>query len=160
MSPDYIAVHAGRAPEIAEKVVLLLDEFGRFDGKVVLCFRTGFTMNFEAEGRRRERVATQLAWLSRRHTLEGAAQLRRHERIVPFRSDSTIAAGDEVFPCQIKNMSRGGALLATPGKARNGAKLTIGRNTRAEVVRQTEDGFAVVFMRLLPLETFDWHLEL
>lgn len=159
MSSDCIAVYSTHVPEVGEPVELYLEEYGRFEGKVVLSFSTGFTMTFEATSRRRERIAIQLACLSRRQEVDGV-ELRRHDRIVPFRPGSTITLRRETFPCQIRNISRSGALLATFVRAQVGVRLTLGRSTNSEVMRLTDDGFAVQFMRLLPLETFDRNLVL
>lgn len=159
ISPDSIAVQGRQAPQVGERVALYLEEWGHFEGEVALCFATGFTMNFEATNARRERIAMQLALLSRRHEMDGV-ELRRHERIVLLDPASTITWGSETFPCQINNISRSGALLATFLKVRNGEKLTIGRRTRAEVVRLRYDGFAVQFEHLLPAEIFDPRLKL
>lgn len=159
MSTNFIVVRSEHAPEIGARIVLYLEECGRFEGTVTRRFNGGFTVNFEATHRKRERIAKQLAWLSRHNILDGAAA-REYERVVPSRPASTFTLGEATFPCEIENISRKGAALKTAVKVQNGAKLTIGKGTKAEVVRQTEDGFAVQFLRLLPLELFDGKVEL
>lgn len=64
------------------------------------------------------------------------------------------------LPCEVLDLSRSGALLRTEVKVPDGAAVTLGRKTIAEVARQTDQGFAVRFRRLLPLERFDEDIEL
>lgn len=159
MSADVIALRSDYAPEIGARLVLYLEEWGRFEGTVIRIFERGFTMAFAAPDRKRAHMAVQLAWLSRRHPLDGSYIRRRH-RIVPRRAKTTFTLGDVTLPCEIVNLSRGGAAVKTGVKVQNGVKLTLGKRTRAEVVRQTGDGFAVRFLRELPLELFDEDIEL
>lgn len=159
MSCDVIAVRSDHAPELGARLILYLEEWGRFEGAVIRTFERGFTVAFEATDGKRAHMAMQLAWLSRHHLLDGSA-IRRHQRIVPNRPFTTITLGDVTLPCEIVDLSRKGAALRASVKVQNGVKLTVGARTRAEVVRQTEDGFAVQFLRLLPLELFDEDIEL
>lgn len=159
MSADFIAVHSDYTPPIGGRVVLHLQEWGRFEGTVVRAFEGGFTVRFEATDRKRGQVAMRLAWLSRHHLLDGSA-VRRHERVVPRRPFTTFTIGAATLPCEIRDISRKGAALKSDVRVQNGARLTVGKAARAEVVRQTEDGFAVQFLRLLPLEQFDENIEL
>lgn len=159
MSADFIAVHSDHTPAIGGRVVLSLEEWGRFEGTVIRTFDGGFTVRFEATDRKRGQVAMRLAWLSRHHLLDGS-NVRRHERIVPKRPFTTFTIGETTLPCEIRNISRKGAALKSDVKVQNGARLTVGKSARAEVVRQTDYGFAVQFVRLLPLELFDENIEL
>ncbi|PWB84344.1 MAG: pilus assembly protein PilZ [Methylocystaceae bacterium] len=159
MSADVIAVRSDYVSRIGVRIVLYLEEWGRFEGAVIRSFDRGFTVAFEATDSKRAHMAMQLAWLSRHRLLDGSA-IRGHQRIVPNHPFTTFTLADVTLPCEIIDLSRRGAALKTGVKVQNGVKLTLGKGTRAEVVRQTEDGFAVQFQRLLPLEQFDEDIEL
>ena len=84
----------------------------------------------------------------------GRARIARdHERLTPRAAVHHLHRGSDVtLPCEIMDISRSGASLRTEVQVPPGEKMTIGKRTQAEVIRQTEDGFAVRFRRLLPLE--------
>ncbi len=85
---------------------------------------------------------------------------REHPRVAPSCPASTVRVGNISFPCEIKNISRSGAAIRSVVKLQNRTKLLLGRKTKATVVRQMEDGFAVQFAALLPFEIVEGELEL
>lgn len=158
MSAEVVALRSDYAPNVGARIALHLEQWGKFEGTVIRAFAGGFTVDLEVEDRSRARVAMQLAWLSRHAGAE--AIFRAHERLTPRRRFITFTVQDVTLPCEILDLSRSGAAVRTSVKVPDGAALTIGRKTAAEVARQTEDGFAVRFRRLLPLASFDEDIEL
>jgi hypothetical protein len=159
MSAEIVALRSDYRPAIGDRIALDLDRWGRFDGSVIRLFDGGFTLDLEVADRARAHVAMQFAWLTR-HFAPDAAQYRAHERLQPKRRFTTFTVAQVTLPCEILDLSRSGASLKTEVQVPPGEKVTIGKRTQAEVIRQTEDGFAVRFRRLLPLETFDEDVEL
>jgi hypothetical protein len=158
MSAEVVALRSDYAPDVGARVALHLERWGKFEGTVIRAFAGGFTLDLEVADRSRAHVAMQLAWLSR-HAIAEAA-FRAHERLTPRRRAITFTVQGVTLPCEILDLSRSGASLRTSVKVPDGAAVTIGRKTPAEVARQTEDGFAVRFRRLLPLDGFDEDIEL
>ncbi|HEY8066088.1 MAG TPA: PilZ domain-containing protein [Methylosinus sp.] len=159
MSAEIVALRSDYRPAVGEKVTLDLDRWGRFDGAVIRLFDGGFTLGLEVEDRPRAHVAMQFAWLTR-HFAPDAARCRSHERLRPKRRFTTFTVAQVTLPCEILDLSRSGASLRTEVQVPPGEKITIGKKTQAEVIRPTEDGFAVRFRRLLPLEIFDEDIDL
>ncbi len=155
ISTHAISVEGPHAPETGVWIVLYLQTFGRFEGMAIGSAEREFAIAFEASASRRKRIAAQIASLSHRGSL-----FREYDRIVPSRPASMIMLGNVAFPCEIQNISRTGAAIRSAVKLENKTKLVLGRNTKATVVRQTPDGFAVQFTRLLPLEIFDENIQL
>jgi hypothetical protein len=158
MSAEVVALRSDYAPDVGARIALHLEQWGKFEGKVLRAFAGGFTVDLEVEDRSRAHVAMQLAWLSRHAGTE--APFRAHERLTPRRRFITFTVQDVTLPCEVLDLSRSGASLRTKVKVPDGAAVTLGRKTAAEVARQTEDGFAVRFRRLLPLASFDEDIEL
>lgn len=157
MSAEIVALRSDYRPTIGERVELRLEQWGRFDGTVIRRFDGGFTIGLEVADRPRAHVAMQFAWLARRFS---SREARLHERLRPQRRFTTFTVARVTLPCEIVDLSRSGAALRTSVKAPVGARLTLGEKTPAEVTRETADGFAVRFLRILPLAAFDEDIEL
>ncbi|WP_400768564.1 PilZ domain-containing protein [Methylosinus sporium] len=159
MSAEIVALRSDFRPAVGDRIALDLDRWGRFDGVVIRLFEGGFTVDLQITDQPRAHVAMQFAWLTR-HAAPDAPQCRDHERLRPKRRFTTFTVAQVTLPCEILDLSRSGASLRTEVQVPPGEKITIGKRTQAEVIRQTEDGFAVRFRRLLPLEIFDEDIEL
>jgi hypothetical protein len=158
-STHFIAVRSSYLPAIGERVVIYIEGWDRFAGKVARLFSGGFAMHFEATQRRREKVAARLDWFSKEPARIEVA-LRQDKRIAPRNRWSTLAFHGKVYDCEIENISRKGAMLKTQAKVPLGARVELESGRKAEVVREIEQGFAVQFMRLLPIEIFDENIRL
>lgn len=159
MAAEIIALRSDIRPAVGDRISLDLDRWGRFEGAVIRLFDGGFTVGIETSDRPRAHMAMQFAWLTRHFAPDGP-KYRRHERLRPKRRFTTFTVAQVTLPCEILDLSRSGASLRTEVTVPPGEKVTIGKRTQAEVVRRTEDGFAVRFRRLLPLEIFDEDIEL
>lgn len=159
MSAEIVALRSDFRPTVGDRIALDLDRWGRFDGAVIRLFEGGFTVDLEVEDQPRAHVAMQFAWLTR-HFAPDATRCRAHERLRPKQRFTTFTVAQVTLPCEIVDLSRSGASLRTAVQVPPGEKVTIGKRTQAEVIRQTEDGFAVRFRRLLPLDIFDEDIDL
>jgi hypothetical protein len=157
MSAEVVALRCDYAPDVGARIILHLERWGKFEGAVIRVFAGGFTVDLEVADRSRAHVAMQLAWLSRH---AAGAAFRSHERLTPRRRFITFTVQGVTLPCELLDLSRSGASVRTDVKVPDGAAVTLGRKTIAEVARQTDQGFAVRFRRLLPLERFDEDIEL
>jgi hypothetical protein len=158
LSAEVVALRSDYAPSVGERIALHLEQWGKFEGTVIRTFNGGFTVDLQIADRSRAHVAMQLAWLSRHAAVD--ATFRAHERLTPRRRFTTFTVQDVTLPCEILDISRSGASIRTSVKVPDGEVVLLGRRTIAEVARQTEDGFAVRFRRLLSLAVFDEDIEL
>jgi hypothetical protein len=129
-----------------EKVVLYLNELGRLAGVILQRTEAGFEMSLQLTPKKRERLASQLAWYAERST-SGAKERRRHDRVVPLMELSVLRLihGEEHI-VRIKSLSLSGVALETDHIIPFGAEVLVG-NTPAKVVRILDDGVACEFVR-------------
>ncbi len=153
MSPGGVSILAPVAGEVGERVVCYFDHIGRLEGTIVRRTENGFAMAVNVPLSKREKIADQLTWLANRHSL-GMPEDRRHERIVPRNTRTTIILPDgQERPARIQDVSQSGAALATDLKLPLGASVTVGK-TFGRVVRTFANGIAVEFSRVIPIDQF------
>jgi hypothetical protein len=146
MSPGDVSLFAPVAAIPGERVVLYLSELGRFTGVALRPTEQGFEMTLQLTPKKRDRLADQLTWYANRSSMD-VTDRRRHERIVPL-MDLTVLRlprGDEHI-VRIQSLSLSGVAIETDHDIPLEAEVVVG-NTRARVVRHTEDGVACEFLR-------------
>ena len=151
MSLGGIALSADIAIEIGENIIVYLDEFGRFEGKVVRVYEGGFAIETAISGPRRERLAPCLEALARGEKIEVSAR-RSFARYAPgeagLEESSVLTIGDgSSMPCRIIDMSLGGAQVAVEQRLPIGTEVSIGRMS-GRVVRHTEEGVGIQFTNI------------
>jgi len=131
--------------EDGETIVVYLDQIGGLVGTVARHFEGGFALRFKATQHKREKLAAQLTWLINRHELE-PSDARRHERIVPRKTSSSLTLEDGVsLPCQIIDVSISGASVASEARPPLGTEVWVGK-LRSRVVRHHAHGIGVRFV--------------
>jgi hypothetical protein len=146
MSPGDMSVFAPVKAQIGEKVVVYLDEIGRFAGVAVRLTESGFVMSMNLPPMKRDKLADQLTWFANRHAIS-LPEDRRHERIVPLmqRTLLRLPDGQEII-AKIRDLSLSGVGVETEARPPLGAKITVG-STPAVVVRHFEGGIGGEFDR-------------
>lgn len=146
MSPGDMTLFAPVKAKIGEKVVVYLDEIGRFAGVAVRVTETGFAICMSLPPMKRDKLADQLTWFANRNAFS-LPEDRRHGRIVPLmqRSILRLPDGQEAI-VKIRDISLSGVGLETDIKPPIGAHVVIG-STRATVVRHFEGGIGGEFER-------------
>lgn len=154
MSPGDMQLFAPVKPAVGEKVVVYLDELGRFAGEAAQVTESGFAMKMTLPASKRDRLADQLIWFANRDVI-GLPEDRRHERIVPMmrRAVLRLDDGGEII-VKIKDISISGVGLETDAKQPLGSTVTVG-STPAVVVRHFEGGFACEFPNPFPPGAID-----
>lgn len=154
MSPGGVLLATPVTGRILEKVVVYLDHIGRIEGMIVRTVENGFAIKTALPQSKRDRVADLLTWLANREAV-GMMEDRRHDRIVPRHSDTSLqlASGARV-PARIIDISLSGAGLELRSKPSLGSRVVVGR-TPGKIVRHFDKGVAVEFLRLVPGEIFD-----
>lgn len=156
MSPGGVSFSAGETVEHGERIVVYLDQLGRFEGRVVREFGAGFAIAMKLPFAKRDRLADQLTWLANRHAL-GLPEDRRHERIRPanIRTTLILPQGREVV-ATIVDVSRSGVALSFANALTMtvGTPVTVGA-AQGRIVRPLANGVAVEFSRVIPEDEFN-----
>lgn len=154
-----LALAAPIAGHIGQRVVVYLEHLGRLEGNIVRHLKDGFAIQLRLSPLKRDKIADTLTWLVNRSEL-GLREDRRHERIEPIHKRVQVTLEDgSMHSGMLVDVSVSGAYLKCAMVPPLGETVAIGA-TRGRIVRRTEEGFAVEFQRILPLETFDNRVKL
>ncbi len=150
VSPGDIFLEAASIPPVGTQIVAYLDQLGRIEGRVARITPTGFAMTTNATEAKRDKLASQLMWLSCREL--GTADDRRHDRIVPRLAITEMTTGcGSRHTVRLLDISCSGAAFSTTVALKMGDLIMLGQ-TRARVVRQIEGGFGVELLTQIPPE--------
>src|SRR5579863_5580365 len=154
ISPGGVAIEGEIKGAIGERVVAYFTQIGRLEGSIARHLTNGFAIQMRLPVLKREKLADQLTWLVNRHAL-GLPEDRRHERIIPYSSRTTLKTTDGTeYPAKLLDISISGAAMTIDAAPPIGSLVTVGQ-TEAQVVRHFNGGIAVEFARLLPADTFN-----
>ena len=146
MSPGDVSLFAPVKATPGERVVLYLNELGRFAGIATEATESGFEMLLQLSTRKRDRLADQLTWFANRFALELDDQ-RRHERVAPLMELAVLRLnGYQEHIVRIQSLSLSGASILTDERPPVGVRIIIG-STPATVVRHFGDGIACEFVK-------------
>ena len=144
MSPGDILLFAPVKASIGEKVIVYLDQLGRFAGTAARLVPTGFAITMNLPPLKRDKLADQLTWFATRNVV-GLAEDRRHERITPLMTRAILRLEDKrELIVKILDISISGVAVATDTIPLLGAQIVLG-STPATVVRHFPGGFAGEF---------------
>jgi hypothetical protein len=131
--------------DIGERIVAYFDHIGGLEGTVTRTFDGGFAIELKATQHKRDKLATQLRWLSNR-SRDHAMPQRRHDRIA-VTGQSTALRFDEDISIQVRvlDVSISGASVETEVRPAIGSEAVLGR-LRARVVRYHETGLGLEFI--------------
>ena len=143
-----IAVTSPVQLSVGALIIVYLDDFGRFEGKIARVFDGGFAIETAISGPRRERLQQRLEALARGEKIDVSAR-RAFARYVPgeagLEESSVLTMTDgSSIPCRIIDMSLGGAQVAVEPRPTIGTHVSIGR-MEGRIVRHTEEGVGIQF---------------
>jgi hypothetical protein len=146
MSPGDMLLFAAAKPTVGERVIVYLNDFGRFAGIVARLTPNGFAIILELSSRKRDKLADQLTWLTNRYSLD-LTEKRRSERIVPLMERAVMhePSGPERI-VKIKDISLDGVNIETDWPPAVGTQIIVG-HTPVVAVRHIEGGFAGKFTK-------------
>ena len=141
------------ALEEGERIVAYVEEVGRLEGTVKPLPEQGrYRLQLLLTPIGKDRLAQKLELLKNRSAALGIEK-RRHERYRPRDSRSQIVLEDgRRYDCEIIDISISGASVRCPVLPAIGTPVMLGK-TRGRVVRHHAEGFAIEFMRLLPVHS-------
>ena len=154
MSPGGARLRAGDKGLINDRVVAYVETIGRIEGSIVRHTEDGFAMTILGTARRRDKLASQLTWLTNRGEL-GLPEDRRHERYVPRNPVArlTTTSGAEVT-VRLIDVSLSGAAFSTDIAFEKGDPIMLNQ-TPARIVRIFDRGVACEFTRMPSADAFD-----
>jgi len=146
MSPGDMALFAPVKAQVGEKVVVYLDQIGRFAGVAIRQTDVGFAISMNLPPMKRDKLADQLTWFANRHNYS-LPEDRRHERFTPLMQRTLVRLpdGQEII-AKIKDVSLSGVGIETEVRPPLGARIVIG-TTPVVVVRHFEIGIGGEFER-------------
>ncbi len=144
-------------PATGLAVVAYLEELGRVEALSSDPVQGGFKVNFTAEGARKERLASRIAWLQQK--LTGNSDQRRHPRYEPRERVSQITLPDgRVYACEVVDISVSGAAIKTDVMPSVGTYVMLGK-MKGRVVRYLPTGVAIEFHKQLDTVAFVSHIS-
>ncbi|MGH6889677.1 MAG: sensor histidine kinase [Rhizomicrobium sp.] len=156
LSPDGAGIKCAGSAPIGTHVVLYVDGFGRFEGKVVQRDRLRLGVAFRASEARRERTREQLAGL---HDAAAGQKPRTGDRTKVVPTLTHFVAGDGTrADCQVLDVGLAGAQFQTDARPPIGEIVAFGE-TAGRVVRHTPEGIAVEFVDKRAAERQRAHVE-
>lgn len=144
MSPGGAAVTGDTIPEQGTRVVLYVDSFGRFEGRVARRDGYGFGIAFSCTPAKRERTAEQLT-LFMNKALVDQSVMRRHERSSQKGFAKFTRADGQIVHCEVMDISVGGVSLKTDIKPPIGEYVLIAQ-IAGRVARHHGDGIGIEFV--------------
>ena len=149
-----MAILSSVVADVGERIVIYLDELGRFEGELVRSFENGFAVKIIGTAYKREKIANQLTWIVNKNQLD-LAEDRAHERVVSLKQyiKITLSDGSE-HDARLLDVSIGGASLSLLPKPLVGEKVAVGL-IRGTVVRHHDHGIGVRFNEIQDPSTIE-----
>lgn len=144
ISPGGAEIKCDFALKRGERVVLYVDDVGRFEGSIARTEGVVCGICFSSTALKRERTAELLTIYLNRNVVD-TSNLRRHERVTVSGTIGITRAGGAVVACEVRDVSLSGLSLVTDSRLPLGEFVLVG-HLAAHVVRHTAEGFGVEFL--------------
>jgi hypothetical protein len=144
MSPGGARIGSEVVPASGSQVVVYIDGFGRFEGKVARPVEGGFGIEFSCSAHKRERVAEQLTLYLNGGKIEEST-LRRHDRTATKGMARFTRANGDVVNCEVLDLSLSGVSLITEIRPPVGEFVLIGQMA-GRVARHHGSGIGIEFI--------------
>ena len=146
VSPFRMIVEVPVVGKIGDRLTSYFREFGKFEGSISDTMERSFLLELEMTRARREKLSDMLTWLEKKQKDSAIKDARKHVRIVPADSHSTVTLADgSIHPCFIIDISAAGVAVSAAVQPPVGMPLAVG-TCIGRVVRLLPDGFAVKFV--------------
>ncbi|MET0671622.1 MAG: PilZ domain-containing protein [Xanthobacteraceae bacterium] len=132
---------------VGERVISLVDHFGKLEGPIIRVMDGGFVMEIIAPKRERRRLAAKIEWYEK-HKNHDADDLREHVRFIPRNPYSTLVLADgTTTECLVMDVSASGIAVSADVIPDIGTPVAVGKVV-GRMVRHFNNGFAVHFAQL------------
>lgn len=130
-------------PQANEKIILYIDQVGRFEATVIRSKGQEFAVSYEAKRAKNARTADNLTKIvnKNKHVTERrkTPRIEQNENAVLYLEDGSAR------PCAIMDISLTGASIEIAPRPTLGSHVILGRMT-AKVVRRHDKGVSVIFV--------------
>lgn len=130
-------------PEANEKIILYIDQVGRFEASVVRSKGQEFAVSYEAKRSKNIRTADKLTKIVNKN--KRVTDRRKTPRIDQNESAVVYMEDGTARPCAIMDISLTGASIEIAPRPPLGSHVILGRMT-AKVVRRHDKGVSVIFV--------------
>ena len=156
LSPDGAGIKCAGSVPTGAQVVLYVDGFGRFEGKVVHRDRLRLGVAFRSSKAKRERTRAQLAGPNANAQRDKPRTGDRAKSVPPL-NHLTTADGNQA-DCEVLDVGLSGASFRTDARPAVGEIVAFGETT-GRVVRHTALGIAVEFVDKVAADRQRAHVE-
>ena len=151
ISTETVRICSRAEVAMGERIIVYLDDLGRLEGVVTETGGDEFLLKLALGRLGREKLRQKLEWVRSKARGEGREK-RRYERYQPKESRSCLLLEDgRRYPCEVLDISVSGASVKAEVLPAVGTPVQLGK-TCGRVVRHHSEGFAIEFVRLLPME--------
>jgi hypothetical protein len=155
VSPYRMMVDVPVVGKVGDYLTSYFRDFGKLDGHISDTRPGGFLLELDVSYATRERLSNKLTWLEEKLKDPAVIDLRRHPRVVPAHSHSTLTLADgAIHQCFIIDMSATGAAVPAELQPEVGTPLAVGTCV-GRVMRVFAGGFAVKFVERLNQNDLD-----
>ena len=149
ISPFRMMVTVPVVGKAGDPIASYFGDFGKLDGFICDTVSGGFLFDLEMTSSMREKFASKLTWMEQKQKDRSLRDARKHPRIVPATSLSTLTFADGTTRgCSVIDMSVTGVAVVAETQPEIGMPLAVG-TCIGRVVRHLPDGFAVQFIERL-----------
>ena len=130
--------------EVGERVIAYVDEFGKFEGRIMRKLEGGFVLELVMPKSERYKLAAKIEWFDKHKNFD-VEDHRKNARIIPRNPCSTLVLADgTTTDCLVKDISATGVAVQADLMPEIGMAVAVGKVV-GRVVRQFNGGFAVQF---------------
>ena len=146
VSPFRMMVAVPVLGKIGDRITSYFGDFGNLDGHISDTAAGSFLLELSMTTSMREKLANKLTWLDNKQKDPAVRDARKHARIIPVSSHSTLTFADgSTRSCFIIDMSASGVAVSADVQPQIGMPLAVGACV-GRVVRLLPHGFAVNFV--------------
>ena len=146
VSPFRMMVAVPVVGKIGDRISSYFGDFGKLEGHISDTAAGSFLLELAMTTSMREKLATKLSWLEKKQKDSAVREARKHARIIPASSHSTLTFADgSTRTCFIIDMSASGVAVSADVQPQIGMPLAVGACI-GRVVRLLPHGFAVKFV--------------
>lgn len=147
VSPFRMMVAVPVLGKIGDRISSYFGDFGKLDGQISDTAAGSFLLELAMTTSMREKLANKLTWLENKQKDPAVRDARKHARIIPASSHSTMTFADgSTRSCFIIDMSASGVAVSADVQPPIGTPLAVGACV-GRVVRILPHGFAVNFIQ-------------
>jgi PilZ domain len=147
VSPFRMMVAVPVLGKIGDRITSYFGDFGKLDGHISDTAAGSFLLELAMTTSMREKLANKLTWLDNKQKDPAVRDARKHARIIPVSSHSTLTFADgSTRSCFIIDMSESGVAVSADVQPQIGMPLAVGASV-GRVVRLLPHGFAVNFVQ-------------